>query len=251
MSRLNDFRNKIPEQVTRLLVVFVFFLAVLFAARHYLIPADFGKYGHFRASALDTIVKTPLQYASQAACAECHDDVVATKTAGFHKNVACEVCHGPAKAHTEDPAVELPAPRERGYCPLCHEFLPSRPTGYPQIISASHNPFKPCITCHSPHDPKPPQTPKECEACHADIWRTKSLSHHVDVPCTRCHETPEKHKLSPREFLPSKPQTREFCGACHAKNSDAPKEVPRIDLSTHNERYVCWQCHYPHLPEAK
>ena len=27
------------------------------------------------------------------------------------------------------------------------------------------------------------------------------------------------------------------------------KEIPRVDMATHGERYVCWQCHYPHSPE--
>ncbi|MDZ7292028.1 MAG: hypothetical protein ONB44_19435 [candidate division KSB1 bacterium] len=252
MSPLQSFWNRIPEQVKRLVALAVIMLAVLFTARHFLIPRDFGKYGHFRASAVDTLVAQPIRYAGQAACAECHDDVVTTKGAGYHRTVACEVCHGPAAAHTQDPtSIQLPAPRERGYCPLCHEFLPSRPTGFPQIVAASHNPFKPCITCHNPHDPKPPVTPKECEACHATIARTKSLSHHIYVPCTRCHETPEQHKVNPREFLAGKPKTRELCGGCHAQDADSPKEIPRIDIATHGERYVCWQCHYPHLPEAR
>jgi ribosomal protein S27AE len=97
----------------------------------------------------------------------------------------------------------------------------------------------------------PPQTPKECSACHAQIARTKLLSHHTFVPCTRCHETPEDHKIIPREFLPSKPTSREFCGECHGIEADSEKGIPRVDLDSHERRYVCWQCHYPHLPEAR
>jgi hypothetical protein len=247
-----SFWSRIPEQVKRLVIVVVVLVAALLIARHYLIPKDFGKYGHFRASAVDSIIAQPVQYAGQVACADCHPDIVKTKSGGYHKNVACEVCHGPAFNHTQDPtAVKPPAPRQRDSCPVCHEFLPSRPTGFPQIVTASHNPYKPCIGCHQPHDPKPPQAPKQCDACHADIARTKSLSHHVYVPCTRCHEAPEQHRTRPREFRPSKPDKREFCGGCHAKDANSPKEIPRIDMNTHGERYVCWQCHYPHLPEAR
>jgi hypothetical protein len=25
------------------------------------------------------------------------------------------------------------------------------------------------------------------------------------------------------------------------------KGVPTIDMDTHGEKYVCWQCHYPHM----
>jgi len=118
-------------------------------------------------------------------------------------------------------------------------------------VSASHNPIKPCISCHDPHDPKPKEPPRECQACHAEIARTKAVSHHVYVPCIRCHQTPEEHKLQPRQVPASKPETREFCGGCHAKDAASEKGIPRIDLATHGERYVCWQCHYPHLPEVE
>lgn len=243
--------RKIPEQVKRLSIVFVVFVGLLILARNILIPPDYGKYGHFRANALDEIISQEINYAGHVICGDCHDEEVELKRNGYHKNVSCEVCHGPAAAHTEDDeSVELRIPSQRGYCPLCHEYLPSRPTGFPQILAASHNPLKACISCHNPHDPKPPETPKECEACHASIARTKSLSHHVEIPCTRCHETPEEHKINPRQILPTKPESRKFCGNCHAKDADSPKGIPRIDLATHGERYVCWQCHYPHLPEA-
>ncbi|NOY60411.1 MAG: hypothetical protein GXO75_15985 [Calditrichaeota bacterium] len=244
--------GKIPEQIPRLSVLLVILVVLFIVVRSRLVPPDFGKYGHYRASAVDEIISQEIRYAGHEVCAECHDDVVGAKKAGYHKNVACEVCHGPAVAHTEDPgSVELRAPRARRYCPLCHEYRPSRPTGFPQIVSNSHNPMKPCITCHDPHDPKPPVTPKECHACHGAIARTKSLSHHVYVPCTRCHETPDEHKVRPRIVVASKPKTREFCGECHAKDAPSEKSIPRVDLATHGERYVCWQCHYPHLPEAR
>ena len=194
----------------------------------------------------------PIKYAGQDACLECHDDIAETKLAGYHKSVNCEVCHGPCIDHVNAPDEFTPdAPRQRGLCPVCHEYLSARPTGFPQIVSESHNPIKACISCHNPHDPVPPHTPSDCSACHAEIARTKSLSHHANVPCTTCHEVPLKHKLQPRDFRPTKPSTREFCGKCHSKTADSDPGIPRIDLTTHETRYVCWQCHYPHLPEAK
>ncbi len=59
-------------------------------------PSRFREYGHFRASAVDTLVAQPIQYAGQMACAECHPEVVTTKGAGYYKTVSCEVCHDPA-----------------------------------------------------------------------------------------------------------------------------------------------------------
>ncbi|MEJ2544274.1 MAG: hypothetical protein P8Y99_09420 [Calditrichaceae bacterium] len=248
---MKSFWANLPEQIKRLAVVVILSIVIFIVIRSLLIPSDFGKYGHYRASSLEDIAGMETKYAGHQVCYDCHDDIVDTKHNGYHKNVACEVCHGPAEAHIEGEEVELRVPRGRGFCPLCHEYLPSRPTGFPQIIAASHNPMKACIECHNPHDPTPPQTPKECSACHAEIANTKSLSKHVYVPCTRCHETPDEHKLRPRAVKPSKPQTREFCGGCHSIDADTEKNIPRIDLTQHNTRYVCWQCHYPHLPETE
>jgi hypothetical protein len=249
---MKPFFRKIPDQVVRLSILFIVAIIIPFLLREILIPSDFGIYGHYRASAVDEIISQEIRYAGGEVCFECHDDVVEIKNEGYHRNVSCEVCHGPAAAHVEDDeAIELRIPRDRGYCPLCHEYLPSRPTGFPQILAATHNPRKNCVSCHDPHDPRPPVTPKECEACHANIARTKSLSHHIDVPCIRCHQAPEEHKIRPREIRPAKPVSREFCGGCHAEDADSSREIPRVDIVTHGTNYVCWQCHYPHLPEAK
>ena len=147
------------------------------------------------------------------------------------------------------------APKQRGYCPLCHGYDPFRPSGFPQIDPVVHNPLQPCIGCHSPHEPEPPQTPEECGACHGHIARIKAVSHHALLACTVCHETAEEHKISPRMSRPSKPSSRSVCGGCHAPEAVRPQEIvpeiPRVDMATHGERYVCWQCHYPHFPELK
>ena len=251
IDRVKSMFAKVPDQAKRLAVLAVVLLAVFIPVRYFLIPHDFGELGHYRASALDEAASQEILYAGRVICRDCHDDIVELKHGGYHRDLSCELCHGPAADHTEDPgSAELPAPRDRGYCPLCHEYLQSRPTGFPQILAASHNPMKPCITCHDPHDPVPLETPRECGACHAAIARTKAVSHHVYVPCTRCHATPEQHKVSPREFRPGRPMTREFCGGCHAEDAPDQEHILKVDIATHGGRYVCWQCHYPHLPEG-
>ncbi len=239
-------------QVLRLLIVFSVLIAGLLVARRVLIPPTFGKIGHYRAAAVDAVAARKVKYAGHDVCATCHEDVVKMHDTHRHHGVACEVCHGAAEAHVEAPTdVHLPAPRQRTACPLCHGYDPSRPTGFPQIDPVSHNPLKPCYTCHNPHAPEPPHTPEECSACHAEIARTKAVSHHALLPCTRCHETEKEHKINPLSSRPTKPTSREFCGGCHAVGATGMKEAPRIDMATHGERYVCWQCHYPHFPESK
>ena len=34
-------------------------------------------------------------------CLDCHDDIFEVKQSSFHKNVSCEVCHGPAAGHPD------------------------------------------------------------------------------------------------------------------------------------------------------
>jgi hypothetical protein len=234
-----------------LAVVFVLLVGGLVLVRYFLVPPTFGDLGHYRSAAIDSVVAHPIRYAGQQACVECHEDIFEVKEPSLHRSVACEVCHGPAAAHVEDYEEFLPpAPRERGYCPLCHGYNPSRPTGFPQIDPITHNPIKPCIACHDPHQPVTPHVPESCGACHGEIHRTKAISHHALLPCVQCHETDEEHKISPRLVRPGKPRTRAVCGGCHASASDAPREIPRIDMMTHGDNTVCWQCHYPHHPEV-
>lgn len=206
--------------------------------------------GHYRAAAIDSVVKHEKKYAGHEVCGRCHAGIARRRLEGNHRGVACEICHGPAVAHVKGPLKVKPtAPRERGFCPLCHAYNASRPTGFPQIDPVAHNPGTPCMTCHDPHAPEPPVTPEECGACHGLIARQKAVSPHVTLRCTTCHETPEAHKISPRLNRPGKSLERSFCGGCHAPDSPASCTVPRVDFATHGENYVCWQCHYPHYPE--
>lgn len=241
-----------PQQLSRLLLLFALLGAGLVAARHYLVPETFGRLGHYRAAAIDAVVARNVKYVGRDVCAGCHEAAVKLHGLAHHQTVACEVCHGPGAAHVEAPTeYKPPAPLKRDFCILCHGYDPSRPTGFPQIDPVAHNPVKPCITCHSPHAPEPPHIPEECGACHGQIARTKAVSPHALLLCTRCHETPTRHKLVPRRNRPSQPGDRAFCGVCHAAGAKGPREVPRVDLASHGERYLCWQCHYPHDPELR
>jgi hypothetical protein len=241
-----------PQQLNRLLIVLGLLVVSLVVARRFLVPKTFGQLGHYRASAVDAAGSLPIKYAGREACAICHDDIAKTHAGHRHSNVGCEVCHGPAAAHVEAPAdVRLTAPRDRGMCPLCHGYDPSRPTGFPQIDPATHNPLQPCFSCHNPHAPEPPRAPEECGACHGEIARTKAVSPHALLACTTCHQADKQHKITPAMSRPAIPNSRAFCGQCHAPEAASPKNVRRVDMTTHGGRYVCWQCHYPHHPELR
>lgn len=239
------------QQVTRLAVVFALVGVSLVTARHFLVPDTFGELGHYRASSVDTIRDLPKSYAGREACGACHTDVEAARISSNHNGVSCEVCHGPALAHANAPLDgKPPISRERESCTVCHGFNLSRPTGFPQVDPIYHNPHTPCVACHSPHAPEPPSVPDDCSACHGQIARQKAVSHHATLPCTTCHQAPDEHKVSPRSVRPTQPTDRAFCAGCHAESAMAGSGIPQVDLGSHGERYLCWQCHYPHFPEV-
>lgn len=244
--------GKLPDQVIRLAVLFVCAAIVMVVVRQVLIPPSFGKYGHYRADAIDVAAAQDIKYAGWSACVECHDEIEQAKSKSYHRSLSCEVCHGAAADHVKDPEGHAPVvPRKRGEaCLYCHSYLASRPTGFPQIIERLHNPLEPCISCHNPHDPTPPETPAGCGACHGQIARTLAVSYHALLDCEKCHQVPPEHKLNPRAHPAQEPADRSVCGRCHAAGAAGDPSLPRVDMGTHGGRYLCWQCHYPHFPEV-
>ena len=246
---MKNFLQRFPDALVRLAAVFVVLFAGVLLVQSLLPPAWTDTRLQQQAT-VERETARPVRYAGSDVCAGCHDEY-SVKRQGYHRNLSCETCHGTARDHADNPMEVKPSlPRLREFCVRCHAYDRSRPTGFPQINPAAHNPLKACITCHNPHDPKPPTTPQECRGCHAEIARTKALSPHVLLECTTCHAVPVAHRTSPRAVLASIPKEREFCGKCHAKDS-AVRETPKIDVVTHGEKYLCWQCHYPHMPEIK
>ncbi len=240
--------QRFPDALMRIGVVFLLLVALVLVARA-LLPPILKDREIYDLKAVEREVARPARFAGSDVCAGCHDQS-AVKSRGYHRNLSCETCHGPAQAHAENPGEIKPTlPRMREFCVRCHAYDPSRPTGFPQINPAAHNPLKQCVACHNPHDPKPPSVPQECQACHGEIARTKALSPHVQLECTTCHAVPAGHRETPRVVQASIPARREFCGKCHATDA-AMKETPKIDIATHGEKYLCWQCHYPHMPEV-
>ncbi|HDL02137.1 MAG TPA: hypothetical protein ENH23_07890 [candidate division Zixibacteria bacterium] len=243
--------SKIPQQLIPLAIILVIVIGVFIAATDMFVPESFGKLGHFRADAIQENMALEQVYAGSDACYDCHDDIVETKSKSYHKGLACEVCHGAAMKHIDSPEDFIPnAPRGRGYCPLCHGYNPSRPSGFPQIIADRHNPGKACMSCHNPHNPLLPNAPEECAACHREISNLKMLSHHATLPCTQCHTIEKGHKTSPKFSKAHKPTDNTTCANCHEKGSSVNKDAPKLNTEEHSERYLCWDCHYPHYPEA-
>ncbi|MDP2884632.1 MAG: hypothetical protein Q8P51_06390 [Ignavibacteria bacterium] len=246
---MKSFLQKMPDALKRVLAVFVLVAGTAVLVRAVL-PASLTDSRLHIKTTVEREMAHPIRYAGSEACADCHEEYK-VKQGGYHKNLSCETCHGAAKEHSENPSDLKPKlPRMREFCAGCHTYNPSRPSGFPQVNPAAHNPLKVCVECHNPHDPKPTRTPRECSACHAEIARTKELSPHVQLECTTCHTVSQEHKLAPRSARATIPSERSFCGKCHSKESGR-KEAPKVDFATHGEKYLCWQCHYPHMPEVQ
>ena len=57
-----SFWDRIPEQMRRLPILAVIVIAALIAVRVYLVPGDFGEYGHYRGSAMADAASLEIMY---------------------------------------------------------------------------------------------------------------------------------------------------------------------------------------------
>lgn len=228
----------------------------------------------------------PNQYVGSQACATCHDEqfksVAGTKhgkldnVAGWKDKVqGCESCHGPGKAHSEDPSIKniisfknKNSKEISETCLTCHAG------------KESHNNFRRgehwrnnvgCTDCHTPHGPdhsderadsislvsevskqKPEiattamlksSEPQLCIACHSEMKSQFSKPFHHKVlegtmNCSDCH--------NPHGGFENK-QTNLAVGAdsacikCHA-NKQGPFTFEHAPLKIEG----CATCHTPH-----
>ena len=134
---------RIPEQVRRLGLVIAVLAVGTLVLRFVVLPDSVVSTELHWAQATEREAAKLPKYAGSTACQLCHEEIVDKKAASFHKGLACETCHGPAIKHAKSPSsVKPPAPRDRKFCPVCHAYDPSRPTGFPQINPTAHNPMK-------------------------------------------------------------------------------------------------------------
>lgn len=140
------------EHLLRLAGLFAAGIFLFFVTQAVLVPADFGKYGHYRAGALDVAAGKPVVHGGERACVTCHEDVVTTRAPGRHARVRCESCHGPHAAHAREEAKGV-KPDPATLCVRCHEQSPARPPAFPQVKSVDHAGGESCTTCHQAHAP--------------------------------------------------------------------------------------------------
>ena len=163
--------------VVRVAILFATLCVAFLIVRSFLVPSDFGRYGFYRAGALDDVRKHPVKYAGQAACEECHAgsyappddlkddrlDAAAVAKAGWpvskdadnkHAILRCEACHGPLAAHAADPEKPVAKVGKDALCMTCHKEVAGRPLAQPQVVAGDHGDNDPCVSCHKPHRPR-------------------------------------------------------------------------------------------------
>jgi hypothetical protein len=145
----------IPPQIPRLALAFAIFISLFLVGRHYLIPDTFGKYGPYRAAAMDDYSLLEIHYAGQKACLECHQDVEDLKAQDVHSEIHCETCHGPGQKHVESgEAADILKPTGREFCGNCHSLNAAKnKNAIIQINLKEHYTDKNCIECHNAHQP--------------------------------------------------------------------------------------------------
>ena len=146
-------RFKDAEHLFRFVGLFVLLFVIFLVIRVYVVPKSFGKYGHYRASAITEIAAKPIHFAGHQTCETCHVDVVDAKKGGKHAHVNCEACHGALVAHANDPGAVTPQKLDTAkLCVRCHAASAARPKTFPQI-GPDHSGGMACETCHQPHNP--------------------------------------------------------------------------------------------------
>jgi predicted CXXCH cytochrome family protein len=151
--------------VLRPLYVVLTLVAIIFIARIFWIPDDFGTheqgytYGWYRQSNLAEWQNFTVKYRGKEFCLDCHAEQSQKLASAQHKNIECENCHGPALSHPADP-LKLELDRSRELCLRCHTRLiypTSQRSQIKGINPDQHNPGLECALCHNPHEASRPQ----------------------------------------------------------------------------------------------
>ncbi|PHS54640.1 MAG: hypothetical protein COB01_00390 [Lutibacter sp.] len=141
--------------IFRLFFSFLVFVGVFILIQNYLTPSSFGKYGHYRADAIEEAKVITPYFKGEEKCASCHQDIYDLKYSDLHSEVRCESCHPPKiTAATE---CEILPPIIEGsieFCGQCHAINAGRlKKGVPQLDIEEHEGSQNCIECHNSHAP--------------------------------------------------------------------------------------------------
>ncbi len=214
--------------------------------------ADYGFHSKDTQGNTEEWASLPVQYVGSSVCNDCHRGEYSMWEGSNHRTVACENCHGPARAHLEESTPET-VDTSRELCGLCHTQLISRPKDFAQVDMGEMGGDEVCATCHDPHDPRagmPPEVPhameerSDCESCHAPheplVVLPPEVHHTLEGrgDCETCHGPHEVRG----EALPHIPHTLEGhadCVVCHSVEGIKPLPEDHIGRTT----TTCLNCH--------
>ena len=214
--------------------------------------ADYGFHSKDAQGDTEKWASLPIEYVGSSVCNDCHRDKHSMWEESNHRTVACENCHGPAKAHLEIRTPET-VDYSRGLCGLCHAQLISRPEDFPQVDMGEMGGDEACSTCHDPHDPRagmPPEVPhameerSDCESCHAPHEPLEVLppevSHTLEGrgDCDSCHG-PHEARGEALPHIPHSLEGRADCLVCHSAQGIKPLPEDHGGRTT----TTCLNCH--------
>ncbi len=150
--------------VLRPLYVVLALAAIIFIARTFVVPKDFGihergyMYGWYRQGNVEEWKAFTVKYQGKGLCKDCHAEEEKNLLSSPHKIIECENCHGPALEHPSEPP-KLTIDRSRSLCLRCHTYL-AYPTSQRSELKGidpdQHNPNLECAGCHNPHKASKP-----------------------------------------------------------------------------------------------
>jgi hypothetical protein len=84
-----------------------------------------------------------------------------------------------------------------------------------------------------------------CSSCHQEV--VDETPHVVyGVSCEACHGPSLAHTVDYLEVKPQIPDSREFCGQCHATVAARRPDFPTVPLKEHYPTQSCTSCHVIH-----
>jgi len=152
--------------VIRIVLTLVCVAVCLAVLRPFLLPDEFGKFGHYRPGAVEDEAARVARHMNSESCFECHPLMKKLHVDGVHKTVSCEICHGAYADHIENDAVVASMPVIRGedikpLCIRCHnKIIQARPPEAVKMVAMPEHleelkvrTHHGCDQCHHVHAP--------------------------------------------------------------------------------------------------
>ncbi len=180
-----------PKHIVRLMLLVAVFAIVAIAAKKFLIPDSFYRYGHYRGNAVAEIASKVPKLQGSASCQSCHKEIYAEWSAGIHRKATrndaiqgvvikngpnCEVCHtGPAGNHPSKEA--MPLSIEDRVTTITHKHI-DHPADMPgrNLMLPAKDMQSVCLTCHEKLEARPAMQPQIVVESHGG-----------NELCTDCH----------------------------------------------------------------